>query len=156
MSYHPFRITSRPDHENKRKATKTWIAVTVLAAAVSGAASAQTWAPRANFGARLEPQGVLIHGAGQDPAAFAAYWGAMPIGRQPQLYMYYINLNALAPNWADALKSQLLQYPGAFLIPQIGLSMTNSATDHYEAQVASGAYDAQIGYLVSGLRELAT
>lgn len=114
------------------------------------------FAPRANHGARLEPQGALVQGAGQDPAGFAAYWNTVPIGRQPQVYMCYVRLDTLAPNWADDLKAQLLVFPGSFLIPQIGVSMTDGVNAHYEADVAAGNYDAQIGYLVSGLRELAT
>jgi uncharacterized protein (TIGR03437 family) len=116
----------------------------------------QNYAPRANFGARLEPQGVLMHGAGQDSVSYSGYWSVMPVGSQPTIYMYYIGLDTLTPNWADALKAQLLTYPGNFVIPQIGLSMTDSPANHYEAQVAAGMYDAQIGYLISGLRELAT
>jgi hypothetical protein len=116
----------------------------------------QTYTPRVDSGARLEPKGVLMHGAGQDPVSYAGYWSAMPVGSQPGIYMYYIDLDTLASNWADALKAQLLTYPGNFVIPQIGLSMTDSPTSHYEAQVAAGMYDTQIGYLISGLRELAT
>lgn len=122
---------------------------------MAGLLHAQTYAPRVNFGARLEPHGVLMHGAGQDSVSYAGYWSVMPIGRQPATYMYYIDLDTLAPNWANALKAQLLTYPGNFIIPQIGLSMTDSVTNHYEAQVAAGTYDTQIGYLISGLRSLA-
>lgn len=97
---------------------------------LAGFLHAQTgYAPRVNFGARLEPQGALVHGAGQDPADYANYWNAMPIGSQPQVYMFYIDLDTLAPNWADALKAQLLLYPGNFVVPQIGLSMTDSVTN---------------------------
>lgn len=133
----------------------TTMLIALIGAAV-GHVGAQTWAPRSNFGARLEPKGVIMHGAGQDTTDYAAYWSVMPVGRQPQIYMYYIDLDTLASNWADALKAQLQQYPGSFLIPQIGLSMTDGVNAHYEAQVAAGAYDTQIGYLISGLRELAT
>jgi uncharacterized protein (TIGR03437 family) len=122
---------------------------------IAGLLHAQTFMPRADSGARLEPKGVVMHGAGQDSASYAAYWAAMPIGSQPATYMAYLDLDTLAPNWADSLKAQLLNYPGNFIIPQIGLSMTDSVTNHYEAQVAAGAYDTQIGYLISGLRELA-
>jgi uncharacterized protein (TIGR03437 family) len=119
------------------------------------ALNAQTYAARSNFGARLEPQAGLMHGAGQDPAAFAAYWGLMPAGRQPTVYMYYIGIRDLQANWADDLKAQLAAYPGVFLIPQIGLNMATGVADHYEAQVAAGAYDQQIANLVEGLRRLA-
>ena len=120
------------------------------------ALSAQTYVPRSNTGARLEPQGALMHGAGQDPVSFGNYWGAMPVGSQPVVQMNYINLDSLQPNWADSVKAELLAYPGNLVIPQIGLSMTDGASAHYEEQVAAGNYDTQIGYLISGLRELAT
>jgi uncharacterized protein (TIGR03437 family) len=60
--------------------------------------NAQTWVPRANFGARLEPEGVIMHGAGQDPVSYAGYWSAMPIGRQPSTFMGYVGLGTIAPN----------------------------------------------------------
>jgi hypothetical protein len=53
---------------------------------------------RANFGARLEPEGVIMHGAGQDPVSYAGYWSAMPIGRQPSTFMGYVGLGTIAPN----------------------------------------------------------
>jgi uncharacterized protein (TIGR03437 family) len=118
--------------------------------------NAQTWAPRANTGARLEPKGVIMHGAGQDPVSYAGYWSVMPIGRQPSTYMWYVDLDSITPNWADTLKAQLLLYPGNFVTIQLGVSMTDGVSSHYEAQVAAGAYDTQIGYLIAGLRELAT
>ena len=133
---------------------KTWVLIGL--AAVTGLLQAQNWTARANFGQRLEPQDVLIHGAGQDPTGYGAYWNAMPVGRQPQTYMYYVNLDTLPPNWADALKAQLKLIPGAFLLPQIGVNFTNGVTAHYEADVAAGKYDAQIANLVTGLRQLAT
>ena len=97
----------------------------------------------------LEPKGVLMHGAGQDSGSFAAYW-AMPIGSQPVVYMACLDLDTLTPNWATALKADILSYSGNLIIPQIGLSMTDGASNHYEAQVAAGACDTQIGYLIGG------
>jgi chitodextrinase len=121
---------------------------------------AQSYAPRVNFGAKLEPQGALMHGAGQDPTAFAAYTGVMPAGRQPMVYMYYIVLKGLTSTWSDDLRTHLAVYPNAFIIPQIGLTMTDGVTNgvsgSYEAQVAAGAYDQQIANLVTGLQRLAT
>ncbi|MGD0046071.1 MAG: family 16 glycosylhydrolase [Bryobacteraceae bacterium] len=121
----------------------------------------QTYQPRLNFGARLEPQGALIHGAGQSPETFAGYWGVMPAGRQPMVYMWYIGLAGLPANWSDQLKAQLLLYPNSFIIPQVGLNMTNGVTaagvsESYDPQVAAGAYDQQIANLVTGLQRLAT
>jgi len=117
---------------------------------------AQTYAPRSNFGAKLEPQGGIVHGAGQSTAANAAYWALMPVGRQPLAYMWYVGLSTLTPDWADNLKTVLMRYPGSFLIPQLGVGMSNGGGNSYEADVAAGKYDTQIGYLVSGLRKLAT
>lgn len=125
----------------------------------AGGLQAQSYTPRSNFGARLEPQGALMHGAGQSAAAFAAYSGMFPAGRQPMVYMYYIALQGLASNWSDGLKTQLAAYPNAFIIPQVGLNMTTGVTNgvsgSYEAQVAAGAYDTQIANLVTGLQRLA-
>src|SRR5579883_127367 len=130
----------------------------LLAAAVLSAAllHAQTFVPRVNTGARLEPRGVVMHGAGQDPAAFANYWNALPVGRQPIAYMDYLYIDTIQPDWADAKKAELLKYPGNFVVFQIGLQMSYGPAQHLEAQVAAGAYDAQVGYLVAGLRKLAT
>ena len=36
-------------------------------------AFASEYAPRVNFGARLEPERGVIHGAGQDPASYREY-----------------------------------------------------------------------------------
>jgi uncharacterized protein (TIGR03437 family) len=116
---------------------------------------AQDYTPRLDFGARLEPQGALMHGAGQSSDAFLAYWNTMPAARRPLVYMHYISLRNLSPNWADELKTTLLGYRDAFVIPHVGLAMTASPSDHYEQQVASGDYDQQIDNLVEGFRRLA-
>jgi hypothetical protein len=119
---------------------------------------AQDYIPRLDFGARLEPAGGLMHGAGQSPDAFVAYRDAMPPDGRPMVYMHYVGLAGLQPDWADALKAELRRHPDEFVVPQIGLSMTVDGTPsaHYEHLVAAGAYDAQIGHLIEGLRRLAT
>ncbi|MGA3024933.1 MAG: carbohydrate binding domain-containing protein [Bryobacteraceae bacterium] len=126
--------------------------------AAACALQAQSYTSRVNFGARLEPQGALMHGAGQSPDAFAAYWGVMPAGNQPVVYMYYIDLAGLPSNWSDDLKTQLMAYPNSFIIPQVGLTMSHGVGTGgpYEVQVAAGAYDQQIANLVTGLQRLAT
>jgi beta-mannanase len=116
---------------------------------------AQDYTPRLDLGARLEPRGGLMHGAGQSTDAFAAYWNTLPAGRRPMVYMHYISLRNLPPTWADELKTTLLGYPDAYMIPQVGLEMTASGSGHYEQQVASGDYDQQIDSLIEGLRRLA-
>lgn len=126
----------------------------------SGAApvAAQTaLVPRNNYGALLEPQNVLMHGAGQSPQDFHDYWRAMPPDYKPNVYMHYIGLNNLQPSWADDLKATLLSYPDHFIIPQIGLSMTadGSPESRYEHRVANGEFDQQIDYLIEGFRRLA-
>ena len=124
---------------------------------------AQTYAPRVNTGARLEPKDSLMHGAGQDlwfpvseqtPSSFSLYSSVMPADRKPMVYMFYLNLNSLTANWADTRKLELQS--SGFVTFQLGLSMTDGVANHYEAQVAAGVYDTQIGYLIKGLRELAT
>lgn len=55
----------------------------VLLVLLSAGLSGQEFAARSNFGARLEPQSVLMHGAGQSSDAFAAYWAGMPAARRP-------------------------------------------------------------------------
>jgi uncharacterized protein (TIGR03437 family) len=126
--------------------------------AAAALCNGQTYQPRVNFGARLEPQGALVHGAGQSADAFTAYWNAMPASGKPTAYMWYINLAGLSANWSDSLKAQLLAYPNEFIVPQVGLSLTNGVGSGgpYDADVAAGAYDAQIANLVTGLERLAT
>ncbi len=116
---------------------------------------AQDYTPRLDFGARLEPRAGLMHGAGQSTDAFLAYWKVMPAARRPLVYMHYISLRGLPPTWADELKTTLLSYPGAFIIPHVGLEMTSAQSGHYEQQVASGEYDQQVDNLVEGLRRVA-
>ena len=123
---------------------------------ISWALFAQDYTPRLDFGARLEPRGALVHGAGQSfPETFAAYWNTMPAARRPLVYMDYRGLEDLSDNWAYELKTTLLKYPNAYVIPHVGLEMTNLQGDHYEHRVAAGDYDQQITNLVEGLRRLA-
>lgn len=111
---------------------------------------------RKNYGAMLEPNDLAISGAGQSHDAFGYYWDEMSSTTKPALYMYYIGLAALTENWYIDLKEKLNDYPDYFLIPQIGLSMTEDGTPsgHYEHEVAAGKYEEQIHYLTEGLKRL--
>ena len=131
---------------------RSWL---VMGAACCIVTNAEEYAPRTDFGARLEPRAVLMHGAGQSTDAFAAYNRIMPEDRRPGVYMHYIGLKGLSPSWADDLKATLRGYPG-FVLPQIGLSMTGGASAHYEHEVAAGEHDKSIEALIAGLRRLAT
>lgn len=112
--------------------------------------------PRADYGARLEPRGVIQHGAGQDPAAFTRYSAAMPAARRPVVYMAYLSLKDLRADWADDFRRRLAFDAGTFTILQIGLSMTTDGRpqDSYEPRVAAGELDTQIRHLVDGLEAL--
>lgn len=113
-------------------------------------------APRTDYAARLEPRGVIQHGAGQDPGAFTRYSDVMPAGGRPAVYMAYLSLKDLRADWADDFRRRLPFDTGTFLTLQIGLSMTSDGRpqDSYEARVADGEFDAQIQHLVDGLAAL--
>ncbi len=118
---------------------------------------AQTFLPRSDHGARLEPVGRIMNGAGQSTDAFQNYWNVMKPGEKPIVSMYYVNLRGVQKHWARQIGKQLLQYSGKFVIPQIGLSMTvdGSPAQHYEGDVASGMLDGDIATFLDGLQELA-
>ncbi len=134
-----------------------WLAVAVLLG-VYLPAQGQTVVPRHNYGALLEPDDVLMHGAGQSVEDFNDYWNAMPADQKPVVYMHYIGLSNLRADWADDLKATLRTYPDHFVLPQIGLSMTRDGNPnaHYEHLVAEGVYDDRIADLIEGFRRLAT
>ncbi|MEO8231692.1 MAG: T9SS type A sorting domain-containing protein [Ignavibacteriota bacterium] len=113
--------------------------------------------PRFNFGALLEPNDKIINGAGQDPVAYNNYWNVMHQVNKPAVFMTYIGLKNIQNNWTQSLKSSLLSYGDKFIIPQIGLSMTEDGNPsaHYEQDVAAGLYDEQINNFIEGLRTLA-
>ena len=113
--------------------------------------------PRYNYGAILEPVNKIINGAGQDPTAFNNYWNIMHQQGKPAIFMTYTSLKNIQSNWADELKSDLLSYGAKFIIPQIGLSMTEDGNPsaHYENDVAAGLYDVEIQNFIAGLRKLA-
>jgi hypothetical protein len=112
---------------------------------------------RSNFGATLEPEGRIINGAGQDRDAFANYWNTMHAQTKPAIFMTYLNLRNAGNDWTVNLKSDLMKYSGKFVIPQIGLSMTQDGTPsaHYEQDVAAGLYDDKIELFLDGLQSLA-
>ena len=124
---------------------------------ISMALGAYAQNDRNNYGALLEIDDVVLHGAGQSPDAFNLYFDLMPEDNKPVLYMYYITLNQIqSANWVDELKRELDRYPGQFLLPQIGVGMApgDDPANHFEDDVAAGLYDQEISYLAQGLKSL--
>jgi hypothetical protein len=103
----------------------------------------------------LVPAAGVLHGAGQSPDAFAAYWSAMEAARRPAVYMTYIGLDDSPADWGRSLRAELAAYP-EFLIPQVGLAMTNdsSPSTHYEQVVAAGGLDGKVDQFVAALADL--
>jgi hypothetical protein len=101
--------------------------------------AAQTIKLRLNQGALLEPQGKIINGAGQDKTAFMNYRNVQHIQNKPLIFMSYVGLKDITPDWTDKLKTSLMSNTGKFLIPQIGLSLNVDGTPsaHYEQNVAT-------------------
>jgi hypothetical protein len=99
---------------------------------------------------------LMLHGAGQSPEAFKAYWDFMPNSTKPMLYMAYVGLNASSQEqvqqYFEKLEEECASYTDEFYtIPQIGLSMTRNGQG-YDGAVASGELDEQIGWLVDALQ----
>ncbi len=132
-----------------------WFCLAALAAAATASAQIE-FKPRADYAARLEPRGIIQHGAGQDPGAFARYSEVMPESGRPVIYMAYISLKDLRPGWADDLRRRMALPLSTFAALQIGLSMTADPEPGtaYEDRVAAGEFDSQIQALVAGLRRL--
>lgn len=109
--------------------------------------SPAAFAPRATYGARLEPGDTVLHGAGQSPAAFGIYTDLLrEQATLPVIYMTYLSAKT-PPEKLKArlgrLEADLNAWPDLPLMPQIGLSMTKDGTPelHYEHEVANGKHD---------------
>lgn len=113
---------------------------------------------RRDYGARLEPAGGVLHGAGQDVQSFVEYVDALGAGRHPQLYMTYVSL-ARQPErvteWGKRLLLELEGLPGG-LIPQVGINFTagNDDGSGQDERVAAGELDDGIEAFVDALRQL--
>ena len=137
--------------------TRRVILCALTAAFLSASLNAQSVLPRTDHGARLEPRGRIMNGAGQSADAFQNYWNAMAPDNKPVVSMYYVNLRGVQRHWSREINAQLLELEPQFVIPQIGLSMTvdGSPGQHYEGDVAAGLLDGDIAAFLDGLVELA-
>jgi hypothetical protein len=122
-------------------------------------AEPKAFVPREYYNALLEPKDTVFSGAGQDRTGFDGYVGAVGKPKTPVIYMFYTgireNLAADFQRLASELKRQE-EKTGAYLIAQVGLSMTMDGYPdrHYEQDVAAGLYDRAIEELCGQIRDL--
>ena len=121
----------------------------VLVFATASALGADEFAPRINYGARLEPVGRILHGAGQDAKGFDEYRAHFDAAHQPLLYMTYIGLCRPVETveaWGRQVRDELAAVRPYHVIPQIGLNLTGGLDDGtgLDGDVAAGRYDRQI------------
>lgn len=111
--------------------------------------------PRLHFGAPLEPPDRVLHGAGQDEAAWRDYRDLVdPAGLRPDFFMAYAGVKGLSrerlvkwrPYWTEEAERPLLQ---------LGLSMTTDGQPElcYAHEVADGVHDAALHTLGEFLSE---
>ena len=101
--------------------------------------SAAAYQPRNNYGARLEPIGKVLHGAGQDLDGFSGYTNVMDANEHPTVFMAYYNI---WDRFAGSLRTQLdsfREFNDSYLSAQIGLYLVDS----YQ-QIAAGGLDEQV------------
>ncbi len=113
------------------------------------AGASDGYAPRVEFGARLEPGNRIIHGAGQDPQGFADYRRILAKDNQPLVYMTYIGLRhpvAAVTEWGVRVRGELAAMEPTRVIPQVGLNISagNDTGVGVDGEVAEGKYDEQL------------
>lgn len=139
------------------------ILIAITMSAISTAGVADDFEPRVNFGARLEPEGTVLHGAGQSPGngysdkGFLGYCEAMGPGLQPILYMTYVGFSQTPEQflaWGHDLRAKLEAGGGPDLLPQIGLALTSGKEGGTGATtaIARGDYDEHIAAFVDALK----
>lgn len=111
--------------------------------------AAESYVPRVDFGARLEPGNRIIHGAGQDANGFRDYAKCFDDDHQPLIYMTYVGLTSTVErinSWGKRLKPGLAELTPAKRIPQIGLNLTGGKDtgSGLDKEVSEGKFDAQI------------
>jgi hypothetical protein len=110
------------------------------------------FAPRSNFGRRLEPADAVVHGAGQSPEAFDAYVELMP-ETPPAVYMIYTGFRKYTKGRLQELTGRYDSKPFA-PIAQLGLCMTvdGQPEKHYEHKIAAGEFDEKLDRFVEDLK----
>ena len=118
--------------------------------------SSETYSPRVNYGARLEPENKIIHGAGQDPRGFDEYRAGFDAGHQPLVYMTYIGLchpTAEVEEWGQRVRAELAAITPQQVVPQIGLNLTGGKDNGtgLDAEIAAGKWDGQLAAFVAAV-----
>lgn len=101
------------------------------------------------YGAKLEPQNLIMHTAGQSVGDFNDYWNVMDADERPACYMAYCNL--VTP-FVPALREDLERYKrdyGVYLPVQLGLYIVG-----IEDKIAAGLWDADIERFCRDLNQL--
>jgi hypothetical protein len=111
---------------------------------------------RVNFGARLEPAGGIVHGAGQDPASYREYSQLFGEEYRPMMFMTYITVTAgrqAVLDWQQEVQGALDSLAGQNTTLQIGLNLTAGKDDGSgrAERVANGTYDAAIAAFVAAV-----
>lgn len=114
------------------------------------------WVKREEFGQRLEPAGVVLHGAGQSSAALREYTEALGPGLSPAVYMTYCGLRGFKRG--DLLKrlaKNEVVLGAGMPVPQIGLALTYDGSPEwcYDEEVAAGKHDAALDAFCADLQE---
>jgi hypothetical protein len=121
--------------------------------------AAETFLPRVDFGARLEPVGRVIHGAGQDPRGFDEYRANFDAAHQPLVYMTYIGLcHPLrdVEDWGQRVRAELAAITPHRVVPQIGLNFTGGKDNGtgLDGDVAAGKWDRQLSAFADAVASL--
>ncbi len=110
---------------------------------------------RQNTPSILDPQGVVFSGAGQDGVCgidpFDNYWRTAPANMKPVIYMDYMDLWNIQPNWSNDLKDALMRYhrQGYYVIPQMGLNI-----EHQYWDINDGKMEQELDNFIEGLKYL--
>ncbi|WP_426369216.1 glycoside hydrolase family 26 protein [Pseudocolwellia sp. HL-MZ7] len=116
---------------------------------------------RLNFGAKLEPEFGIIHGAGQDIDSYNRYSDLMPNNSKPLMYMTYVSLTQSTDeviNWHKKVKAEITAMKDTNVVLQIGVNLTSGKDNGSgEAErLSQGEFDEQIKHFINALADLNT
>ena len=102
--------------------------------------------PRKFFGARLEPEKTVLHGAGQDFQGFQDYSALMGPEQKPVVYMTYTSVTRTLEHlqeWGDKITQEMSGDVSDSLVLQIGLNLTegDDTGEGGDGRIAKGECD---------------